>query len=465
MYKRQLVDISKNPKFSELFYEIRHKTYSNAWDIYRDQLWSDIAEQVFTTVTASVIAGIVEAVLWATVVLAPGAHAAGIAAYFGVYTLLTKYFIDVKVHESKSKVSSQTFYPTDKEKKDPHSLNERMCLDRILKDSMAAALLAHPGGYYRTVSGGTPEDRYTAEVLVSPPNGDRIYRSASGFLDLLWENLWDMGESNPDVYTALDFDELNLDYFLLVNELFAINGRTDKVDYSFSLINANSGTYKDYQQNSLGALQDMVNLASNGNLNAIRPTNIDGRPEYEFIDKDKSILPLSALNRPIILSERRYSQITPMKGHLTINVQCNGDRNTKGINAYDMNHIESQFYKAKLSINENGFDYPITAIYVDIIQEDQVNGIHYRAQGIEISNSDYLLDDGNLYFTRSIETILFEKYYNLRNILNERTIIGTRGKKLYYKVHILFDLVVEDTTELTNRLALAQATTYSIMDL
>jgi len=43
-----------------------------------------------------------------------------------------------------------------------------------MKDNMFAALIGHPGGYYSTVSGGELGDTYTAEVLVSPPNINRV---------------------------------------------------------------------------------------------------------------------------------------------------------------------------------------------------------------------------------------------------------------------------------------------------
>jgi len=60
----KLVQMSEqNSEFSELFYEIRHKTYSIAWEQYKKQLEEDIAQQVFMSVTASLLSAAVEASL------------------------------------------------------------------------------------------------------------------------------------------------------------------------------------------------------------------------------------------------------------------------------------------------------------------------------------------------------------------------------------------------------------------
>jgi len=455
----KLIDISKNPKFSALFYEVRHKTYSMAWNSYFNQLANDIAEQVFTVTLTATISACVESVMLVSVILAPYAHITATATYFAIYTLLTKFFIDGEIHESDSRTRAFKFYPVDRERKGTTSLNERSYWDRILKDSTIAAMIGHPGGYYRTVSGGPPEERYTAQLLVSPDNGDRIERSLGGFFEFLAENLFSMGESDPDTFTALDFDDFNIDYFLLSNELYAYNGRSH---YTFRISNFTCSDYNDYRENTLGALQDMVRTASNGELNAIRPTCVNGVPEYEFINKDsqqyQGILPLTSLYRPIVVSEERYSQIIARSGHLTINAQGIDYNNSLGIYAYDLNLIESQFYRAKIPINENGFDYPITNIYIDVVENFAGFGDSYLCRYLMVNTSYFVVDDGNLYLTKSLEEIVSEQYGEIEDLTS------SEYSQIYYKIHIIFDLIVADTSEETHQLALAQGTTYAIMD-
>ena len=129
------------------------------------------------------------------------AKAMGALAYFASYTLMTKFSIDMKLHEAESQSRSQTFYSRSDGQQDPTSLNDRSIADRVFKDSMVAALAGHPGGYYISVSGGEPGNMYTGEVLVSPPNYARMTGAFNGFLDLLWENFLHMGDSNPDSFT------------------------------------------------------------------------------------------------------------------------------------------------------------------------------------------------------------------------------------------------------------------------
>ncbi len=458
----KLVDISSNPKFSTLFYEIRHRTYSDTWKIYKDQLSRDIVEQTFIVTTTSIISKMVQSAMTASVYLAAFAQVGAMAAYFGIYTLLTKFFIDLEVHESDSINRAVTYYPIDKEKNNPISLNERMWFDRILKDSTVAALIGHPGGYYTKVIGGSPEEQYTAMLLVSPSNDNRMSDSFGGFFELLYENFYYMGESDPDTFTALDFDDINIDYFLLTNELFAYNGRSGMSHYSFDLVDASSFTYNDYRENTLGALQDMVRTASNGKFNSILPTCINGIPEYEFIDRNslqyQGILPLSSLYRPIVVSETRYQQINPKVGHLTIKAQNINNNSSLGVYTSNLDLIESQFYEAKIPINENGFDYPIKEIYIDVIQRVLDCDDYYIYQYIEVNNSYFVIENGNLYFMRSLEDIIYEKYSNFDDLYN------LKENQIYFKVHIIFDIIVPDTSIDTHRLALTQGTTYAIMD-
>ncbi|MFW9874256.1 MAG: hypothetical protein ACFFG0_14215, partial [Candidatus Thorarchaeota archaeon] len=450
---------SKNKEFSELFYEVRHKTYSDAWKQYRSQLVGDIAQQVFMTTTATTLSLTVESIITAVTLGIGYAAAKAVATltYVTVYTLMTKFFIDIELHEAESRIRSETFYPVSREIQKPISLNEKMIYDRALGDSMAAALIGHPGGYYTTVSGGEPGNQYTAQLLVSPPNPLRSKASFAGLLDVIWENLWDMGESDPDSFYALDFDDINLDYFLLSSELPYFNYISD---YTFPNTEGTFNDYNAYAFNTLGYLERKVREESNNEFNAIRVTCVDGRPQYEFINRDDygKVLPQTGLYHPIVLSEDRYNELEPRLGHLIIQVQCKEHCNTKGINAYEIEPVELKAgYKAKVPLNDNGFEYPINYITLDVVKDDG-----YYAQDFVIDDSYYTLDQGNLYFTKSLEEIISEseKYEDFEIALNS----GLVDSLMYYKVHIYFDIFIPDTTEETHKLALTQATQHVIMD-
>ncbi len=457
---------AKNKKFSKLFYEIRHKSYSDAWKQYRKQLIRDIVEQVFMSVTAALLSAAVEALITA-ITLGFGAslaHAVGVLTYIATYTLMTKFFIDIKLHEAESRTRADTFYPTSGEVRKPKSLNEKSFFDRILGDGMAAALIGHPGGYYTTVSGGEPGNMYTAELLVSPPNLARMKKAFGGFLDLLWDNFWSMGESNPDVFTALDFDNKNLDYFLLTSELPSYN---HKDYYTYENTNGLLDEYDLYYANTLGYLETKVRRSSDNLLDMIRPTCIDGRPHYEFINSTQfgGVLPQSVLFNPIVLSEQWYNQIQPDLGHLVVQVKCLECTDSSEINPYGLGSIETQLgYKAKIPINDNGFGYPIDHISIDVVRDHPGDGVSYFAQDLVVNETYYTVDSGNLYFNMPVEDIVSEKYQLFDDVLQEIRIGKFADSDIYYNVHIYFDVFVPDTTEDTHNLALAQATLYSIMD-
>ncbi|GAH84204.1 unnamed protein product, partial [marine sediment metagenome] len=114
-------------------------------------------------------------------------------------------------------------------------------------------------------------------------------------------------------------------------------------------------------------------------------------------------------------------------------------------------------YKAKVPINDNGFEYPISYISIDVVK-----GSRYYAQDFIVNESYYTIDQGNLYFTKSLEEIISEseQYKDFETALNS----GLVDSLIYYKVHIYFDIFVPDTTEETHNLALAQTTQHLVMD-
>ncbi|MFW9969259.1 MAG: hypothetical protein ACFFDF_03600, partial [Candidatus Odinarchaeota archaeon] len=460
----KLVESSEqNSKFSKLFYDIRHATYSNAWGLYRQQLVGDIIEQVFMSVTAGILSAYVETTISASSwgILASLGKFLGALTYFLTYTLMTKISIDIKLLQAKAKDDSLTFYAISRQNYRPTSLNNKAIDDRWLQDSMAAALIGHPGGYYATISGGEPGNQYTAQALVSPPNKARINNMFAGFSDLLWENFWSMGESDPDSFIALDFDDLNLNYFLHTSELPSYNQRE-----FYSYINTKKGgniynIYDIYKSTTLGYLESVIKEKSDYQFTTIRPTCIDGRPLYEFVNEVQyeRVLPQQVLYRPIVLSEHRYSQLAAKAGHLVITTQCKNYGNTTGIDPYKMMPFEVQAgYKAKIPIMNNSFYYPIISISLDIVKETD-SEIGYFAKDIIIEDSYYRLDSGNLYFKQSLESIISEKNSDFHTWIEELF-----DCKVYYEINVYFRVFIPDKTQQTHESALAQATFYTIMD-
>lgn len=273
-----------------------------------------------------------------------------------------------------------------------------------------------------------------------------------------------MGESDPDAFWALDFDDMSLDYFLLTSELPAYN---QKSHYTYENTNSISNIYNWYYANTLGNLETAVRKASENQLDAIRATCIDGRPQYEFINSTAydAILPQSILFRPIVLSQDRYDDFNPQSGHLVITTECSYHDEysftTEGINAYSLNAIETKAgYKSKVPINDKGFEYPIQYISIDIIRDHPHEGVNYLTQDLIVDESQFAIDSGNLYFTSPLDTIIVNQYPSFYNALQQ----ADSETSVYYKIHVVFDVFVADTTVETNKLALAQATYYTIMD-
>lgn len=467
----------KNSRYSELFYEIRHESYSKAWSVYKKQVVQDIADQTFMATTAGILSATVNALVVAAMTIGTsGAGAlsaesvgqlAGQVTYLLVYTLMTKFNIDCKIHTANSKERSETFYPVSEGVQEPTSLNEKSFFDRILQDTMAAAVLGHPGGYYTTVRGTESGKTYTGQLLVSPPNYARMYNMFGGFTQLLMDNLWNMGESNPDAFTALDFDDINLNYLLMTSELPFYN--TDH--YPYHIYENTLSLFDDYNQysfNTLGALETQVRDQSNGIFDAIRPICIDGEPQYEFINSSQyeTVLPQSILYRPVVLSQAWYDRLNPVLGYLTVKVRCKDYNNTYGVNAYQMNAVEAELYQAKVVLNENGFEYPIKQLYVDVItqEDDSSEGIGFFARDLLVNETDYEVEGGCVYFTKSIEAIISQSYPLFEDFLNQSWTEDLLDCVIFYRIRIVFDRFVPDTTDETRRLALAQATSYTIMD-
>jgi len=177
------------------------------------------------------------------------------------------------------------------------------------------------------------------------------------------------------------------------------------------------------------------------------------------------VLPQSILYRPVVLSETRYAQLNPVLGNLKVFVRCKDYNKTQGVNAYDMNAVEEEFYQAKVPLNDNGFEYPVRGVYIDVVkQEDDSLEIEYFARDILVNESNYNIEGGNLYFNKSIEALVSEKYPLFEDFLSQSWTSEMIDHTIFYSVRIVFDRFVPDTNDETRRLALAQATSYTIMD-
>ncbi|MEJ2248088.1 MAG: hypothetical protein P8Y97_00325, partial [Candidatus Lokiarchaeota archaeon] len=233
------------------------------------------------------------------------------------------------------------------------------------------------------------------------------------------------------------------------------NSGTDILSVIDSLIKNN--IYDQYKFNTLGYLNERIAGVSNGALTGIRPTCIDGRPEYEFIDTTTPlasiILPKQTLYSPIILSKERYNQLKPRLGHIIIDAKSARSTETEGLKISGLNLIERKVFSSKAPLSEESFNYPIREVYVDAYDGSKRVESH-----IVIPESHYTIEQGNLYFVKPFEDTMIKS----AAVLSE--VISRQNTNIHYKIHILFDRYLPDTSEDTHSLALGQATQYAIMD-
>jgi hypothetical protein len=416
--------------------------------------------------------------------------------------------MDMKAKEAEALRRSSTFYPEGVDRSEPTSLNQKYHTDEFWGDSMPAALSGHPGAYYATVMGGEVGAQYTAQAIVSPPNDARFWDSdnSRGVLDYLGHNVATFGSGDPDKFTPLDFDNHNLDFLLVSNELYAYN---DEPSYTYLenpdlidiLLDAEpnyerwtltlSGYYVDYitgpeyaldqiksrdsylfRQNTLGYLTKEVRRASNGNLTTIRATCVDGQPQYIFTTGE-DIVPKSTLFQPLIVSPERYEELESrglVDGYIVVDVQASSFASSQGIDTrgVDPNELtteERSLYEAKIPLADTfgGFDYPIKSIEVYGISDDQV--IDSRS----LTASEYNISLGNLYFTKSLEQLIpifvNPMFYNMLTIEFSSNPVTLPSEEFYYKFVIkVAKIVPDDGSEEATRNALGIATNYAVMD-
>ncbi|KKL80103.1 hypothetical protein LCGC14_2008160, partial [marine sediment metagenome] len=459
----KLVQPSKfNAKFPELFYEVRHRSYTDAWKIYGKQLEQEVAEQVIMTLIASAASG---ALQWIPII----GQILGTLAYIGIYTLLTKFNMDMKRHKAQAIERANTYTPISMEKMVPKSLNERSdATHGYWEESTIAALIGHPGAYYTEVMGEVNNQMYTALAIVSPPNllRDNPDKNSRGFSDYIWNDIFYAGNTNPDLMVGLDFDGLNLDYFLLTTELSSLN---DNPDYTFEASIYNN-LYNEYGHNTIGYLQQEITKETDGDLSLIKPVIVGGVPQYVFIDGtnpfNQITMPTSHLYQPVVVSKDLANDIQN-EGTITVNISTAYTQNTEGI-SYDTTFPEAKLYSSKVPLSSHGFEYPITFIKIELIEENILGNIR-SIKDITLNSDSEGFDDffyiefGNIYFEDSIDAMLVGSLGEFYDLIFDGKM--SLDSKKYYRLTIKFDMIIPDSgSEAHKRLALSQATAYGIMD-
>ncbi|KKN42980.1 hypothetical protein LCGC14_0707860, partial [marine sediment metagenome] len=391
----------------------------------------------------------------------------GPLAYMGVYTLMTKFSIDLKRHKTDSMQKAFTFTPVSLEEVKIKSLNERSsAVHGYWDDSIIAALIGHPNAYYTTVLGEAEGQTYTAQAIISPHSLLRDNPgNQKGFADFIWQQLWAPGDANPDLMIGLGFDNLNLDYFLLTSELSALN---DDPDYSFKS-SAYDSLYAQYKYTTLGYLQQKIAEESSSKLSLIKPIIVDGKPEYIFVDGTDGFvqltMPASTLYQPIIVHKDKTVR---NEGTITVNIKTAYTINTKGID-HQTAYPEKSIYPSKIPLSSHNFGYPITSIKLEFIEVNSLTG-ELRVVDSVIYTSDlesfgniFNVEYGNVYFVDDIDTMIISDKEEYDSMINSGLLSASSEK--YYTLTFKFDLIVPDSgSEEHQRIALTQATAYSIMD-
>ncbi|MBA7579351.1 hypothetical protein ES708_21221 [subsurface metagenome] len=423
--------------YEQLFREIKHRHFSKVYSAYKKDIVKDTAAQVFMTLVATAVSAPLWLIPFVGWVLAP-------IAYTAVYTLLSKYFSDIRYRYYQAKERARSFYPVASERSAPTSLNERANMDITWKDSMAAGISGHPGGYYAYAHGQTSTQTYDAEVIVNPySRGRSLGLGSLGFL------------FGGNLDSDLPFDNQNIDYLMLSSELPALDDKEFyEVDFlnsltpqeqeylsslpeSSSLFSHLSNYYEEYKYNTIGYLEHRIAKDTDGELNRIIPImDSDGEPQYRFVDGNSPLYKESGLYRPVVVSEERYNELKEMgKTDIEINITARNEWAfwTEGITLYDLTPEENELYAAKIPLSDIAFEYPINSIYVDVYRSNNL-----YLQNIEISNAFYTLDSGNIYFTRPIEDILCEQSPEFMELHSNRRYYS----KIFYKFKVNVALIL-----------------------
>ncbi|KKK57904.1 hypothetical protein LCGC14_3049800, partial [marine sediment metagenome] len=226
--------------------------------------------------------------------------------------------------------------------------------------------------------------------------------------------------------------------------------------------------YDLYALNTIGAIEQAIKADSNGQFDTIRPYFTNGVPDYRFVNSEDIELTkqLSPLYSPIVVSPQHYQELV-RAGYSKSEIVFDLNNLYLWAQAFNLNPVKRESgYVQKIEISNKYFKYTISEM---IIQTP--NG------RIDVSSSDYVIEDGTIYFTKKISDILGIPLLSI--------IFGGN-----YDLHIYFDTIVPfevksqnivtydeqtlrrrvntinyvDTIADNGRLALAQTLSYSISD-
>ncbi|MHA2172590.1 MAG: hypothetical protein ACXAB7_22180, partial [Candidatus Kariarchaeaceae archaeon] len=435
---------------SSLYSETKSKEYANAWSIYEEQVAESVASQVFTIVVSGILAGL--------------ASATGFGTAFSGLVFATSYYllnlfsssVNGRMKLMKQQVKSRTFSPIGYEGDGPTSINKKLGSDH---SDIWEHWFEHPSAKYITVSGGSPGDSYTAEVVAVAPV-----------------------ETRGPSYT------LALDYFFATNGLLVLNDQNHymvSADDGYEWGSPNFVNWK-YRSNSIGGIEYLINEASNGDLDRIKPISINGRPAYIFA-KDNYVIPPTSYNRPIAVNNLRFAEIGPNYHTISIDVKlkhASTGAKTRGINAYNLDPSEEGVYKAKIELTTALENYPIEQVSIqvlvptsnwknmpaevrkyfnscpeevafrrihehdispgfdvgiDVDNYDSFEDLYEVTRDIVIDSSKYIIRDGNLYFTEEIPILAnFEDVDYMNGDSHWNSV-----KKCFYRINIKVPTVVQ----------------------
>ena len=234
----------------------------------------------------------------------------------------------------------------------------------------------------------------------------------------------------------------NLDYFLITSELYnlenMLNSEHSPTEELFN-VELNIGSkdhsklYDAYKTHTLSFLEQEVESRSMGRFDSIRPTVINGVPQYMFVDSQDETTSrtqsLSPLYSPIIVSQTRYNELLREGKYsdsvIKVQVDCAYGFENDVFNAYQLHPAEALKYSAKIPLSSaKEFNYPITSITIE------VKGILGTTEkSVDVDPSDYTVVDGNLYFAKTLEEIAFINKAELFNIRLSISMISGITKK------------------------------------
>ncbi|KKN55254.1 hypothetical protein LCGC14_0584220, partial [marine sediment metagenome] len=477
--KDHIFDISKLTKpsaanviFPELYHQTYKKQFAKAYQSYENNLWKDVTKEVIKGGTSGLASAVVGSLtsLW----LAPFVFA-------GLYFLFSWYEKEVAKYVAEQHLKSRTFWPrtawdphfyrdpitnyvigeTVKVPSNPDSLNEMRDID-IRREGLVAVANGHTGAYYSNVFGGEMHNQYSADIITSPPaiwraavveseapkeEGPRSVQWYDFILGPLWVAYVFGQKALYDATTEQgpNFSNFNLDYFLISSELPALEDVLNlkypsanklfsvELNYASSDRESLHNAYQDY---TIGYLEQEVKAKSNGELDSIRPLVINGIPQYVFVNsKDIAISrtqPLSPMYTAVVVSQSRYEELVKQgyrNSTITILTDCAYGNTNDAFNAYQLLPSEAQVYQAKIPLSPSDFNYPISIITIDLLgTSGEV------IMTVEVDPSDYTVVDGNLYFTKNLEEIVFS------NALG--WIIWAKILDLDYNIHVVFATIV-----------------------